>query len=77
MLRAKPRNEKTEKQKLKAILKEHTVINRLNVEIPNTLYKQMQRCAIEEGRSISLITRELWKRYLKDQDHDRSTRQKR
>ena len=76
MLRAKPpkktlKDEKRESQrdKLKALLKDHIEIKRLNVEIPNPLYKQMQRRAVDEGRSISTITRQIWKQYLKDQSH--------
>jgi len=76
MLRAKPpkkalKDEKRESQrdKLKALLKDHVKIKRLNVEIPNPLYKQMQRRAVDEGRSISTITRQIWTQYLKDQNH--------
>lgn len=76
MLRAKPpkkalKDEKRESQrdKLKALLKDHVEIKRLNVEIPNALYRQMQRRAVDEGRSISTITRQIWTQYLKDQNH--------
>lgn len=76
MLLAKPpkkalKDAKRESQrdKLKALLKDHVEIKRLNVEIPNPLYKQMQRRAVDEGRSISTITRQIWKQYLKDQNH--------
>lgn len=37
---------------------------RLNTDIEDSLYKRIKIRAIEEGRSISEITRELWIEYL-------------
>ena len=37
---------------------------RLNTDIEESLYKKIKIKAIEEGRSISEITRELWFEYL-------------
>ncbi len=44
--------ETTEKQK------------RLNAKIEESLYRQIKMKAVEEGRSISDITRSLWSEYL-------------
>jgi len=37
---------------------------RLNAEIEENLYKQIKMKSVEEGRSISDITRDLWSEYL-------------
>lgn len=37
---------------------------RLNAEIGETLHRQIKMKAVEEGRSISEITRDLWAEYL-------------
>ena len=37
---------------------------RLNAEIEETLYRKIKIKAVEEGRSISDITRDLWSEYL-------------
>lgn len=37
---------------------------RLNAEIEETLYRKIKMKAVEEGRSISDITRNLWVEYL-------------
>ena len=37
---------------------------RLNADIADTLYKRIKIKSVEEGRSISDITRELWIEYL-------------
>lgn len=37
---------------------------RLNAEIEESLYRQIKMRAVEEGRSISDITRDLWSEYL-------------
>ena len=41
------------------------VKKRLNVNIPEKLYKMMKIRATEDGKSVSKITRELWEKYLK------------
>ncbi len=50
------------------LLKEVTDTNekkrRLNTDIEENLYKKIKIKAIEEGRSISEITRQLWFEYL-------------
>ena len=37
---------------------------RLNAEIEESLYRQIKMKAVEDGRSISDITRQLWVEYL-------------
>lgn len=37
---------------------------RLNAEIEEGLYKRIKMKSVEEGRSISDITRDLWSEYL-------------
>ncbi len=37
---------------------------RLNADIEENLYKKIKGRAVEEGRSVSEITRELWIEYL-------------
>lgn len=37
---------------------------RLNAEIEEILYKRIKMKSVEEGRSISDITRDLWSEYL-------------
>ena len=37
---------------------------RLNAEIEESLYKQIKMKSVEEGRSISDITRDLWYEYM-------------
>ena len=37
---------------------------RLNAEIEESLYKRIKMKSVEEGRSISDITRDLWTEYL-------------
>ena len=37
---------------------------RLNAEIEETLYRKIKMRAVEQGRSISDITRDLWSEYL-------------
>ena len=37
---------------------------RLNAGIEETLYRRIKMKAVEEGRSISDITRDLWSEYL-------------
>lgn len=52
----------------KRILHEVTEITekkkRLNADIEETLYRKIKMRAVEEGRSISDITRDLWSEYL-------------
>jgi hypothetical protein len=38
---------------------------RLNAEIDESLYTQIKMRAVQEGRSISDITRDLWTEYLR------------
>lgn len=37
---------------------------RLNAEIEESLYRKIKMRAVEEGRTISDITRDLWSEYL-------------
>lgn len=39
---------------------------RLNAEIEEELYRKIKMRAVEEGRSISDITRDLWSEYLSE-----------
>jgi methionine aminopeptidase len=39
---------------------------RLNADIEETLYRKIKMRAVEEGRSISDITRDLWSEYLSE-----------
>jgi len=39
---------------------------RLNAEIEETLYRKIKIRAVEESRSISDITRDLWSEYLSE-----------
>jgi hypothetical protein len=39
---------------------------RLNAEIEEGLYRKIKMKAVEEGRTISDITRDLWEEYLKE-----------
>lgn len=60
----RPTQEQT-KQELQRVRADEA--RRLNVPVEPDLYKAMKRRAVEEDRSISEITRELWREYLKEQ----------
>lgn len=52
----------------KRILQDVTEVNekkkRLNADIEESLYRRIKMKSVEEGRSISDITRDLWSEYL-------------
>lgn len=47
-----------------------TGTKRLNAPVPADLYRRIQQQALDEGRSVAEITRELWARYLGVGDSD-------
>ncbi len=55
---------KTREKLLKEVTDTSEKKRRLNTDIEDSLYKQIKMKAIEEGRSISEITRQLWIEYL-------------
>jgi len=55
---------KTREKLLKDITDTSEKKRRLNTDIEDSLYKKIKIKAIEEGRSISEITRQLWVEYL-------------
>lgn len=59
-------------QRLKEAMKDDTGIKaRLNAELEKGLYKRIQMQALEEDRTVSAITRELWVKYLKRAENAR------
>lgn len=40
-------------------------IKRMNIDVDAQLYRRMKRQALEEDRTLSAITRELWAEYLR------------
>lgn len=38
--------------------------HRINVDVEDALYKQLKIRAVEEGRTLADITRDLWSKYL-------------
>ena len=55
---------KTREKILKEVTNTSEKKRRLNTDIEDSLYKKIKIQAIEEGRSISEITRQLWVEYL-------------
>lgn len=55
---------KTREKLLKEVTDTSEKRRRLNTDIEDSLYKKIKIQAIEEGRSISEITRQLWVEYL-------------
>ena len=55
---------KTREKLLKEVTDTSEKKRRLNTDIEDSLYKRIKIQAIEEGRSISEITRQLWFEYL-------------
>jgi len=52
------------KARLKKSLFDDSEKTRLNCEMEKTLYKRIQKRAIDEERTVSKITRQLWVEYL-------------
>ena len=53
------------KERLLQELQENAVpLRRLNADIEATLYRRMKARAVQEDRTLSAITRELWLQYL-------------
>jgi hypothetical protein len=40
-------------------------VRRMNIDVDAQLYRRMKRQALEEERTLSEITRELWSEYLR------------
>ena len=38
--------------------------HRINIDVEDALYKQLKIRAVEEGRTVADITRNLWSKYL-------------
>ena len=47
-----------------------TGVKRLNAPVPADLYRRIQQQALDEGRSVAEITRELWRHYLGGTDDE-------
>ena len=62
--RPTPRQETAEKIKRDLAGKGEPAIKRLNVNVTEDELRAMKGRALEEGRTVSDITRELWKEYL-------------
>ena len=45
-------------------------VKRLNIDMDADLYRRMKRQAVEEDRTLSQITRELWTEYLRNHASD-------
>jgi len=60
------RGDDTRKRILHEITETTEKKKRLNAEIEETLYRKIKMRAVEEGRSISDITRDLWSEYLSE-----------
>jgi hypothetical protein len=45
-------------------------MRRLNIDMDADLYRRMKRQAVEEDRTLSQITRELWTEYLRTRVHE-------
>jgi len=58
------RGDETRKRILHEVTESAEKKKRLNAEIEESLYKRIKMKAVEEGRSISDITRDLWSMYL-------------
>lgn len=58
------RGDETRKRLLHDVTDTAEKKKRLNAEIEESLYRQIKMRAVEEGRSISDITRDLWSEYL-------------
>ncbi len=58
------KGEELRKKILNEVRDEKEKTKRLNAEIEENLYKKIKWRAVEEGRSVSEITRELWIEYL-------------
>ena len=50
--------------KIQQILETGGTKKRLNAEVEAELYKRIRQRALEEGRSVSAITRQIWVEYL-------------
>lgn len=58
------RGDETRQRILQEVTETTEKKKRLNAEIEESLYRQIKMKAVEEGRSISDITRDLWSEYL-------------
>lgn len=58
------RGDEVRKRILHEVIETTEKKKRLNAEIEEALYRKIKMRAVEEGRSISDITRDLWSEYL-------------
>jgi hypothetical protein len=58
------RGDETRQRILSDVVEASEKKKRLNAEIEESLYRQIKMKAVEDGRSISDITRQLWVEYL-------------
>jgi len=67
-IKQRPTSERQVQEKTKSDLQRARAdeSKRLNVPVPPDLYRQMKRQAVEEDRTMSEITRQLWEEYLKE-----------
>jgi len=54
----------TQEETHERVVQQAVGYKRLNAPVPTDLYRRMQQQALDEGRSVSEITRELWAHYL-------------
>lgn len=59
----RPSREAT-RDRLVADVREGGKRHRINVDVEDALYKQLKIRAVEEGRTLADITRDLWSKYL-------------
>ena len=50
---------------LSEVMETGSRMRRLNIDMDADLYRRMKRQAVEEDRTLSEITRELWTEYLR------------
>lgn len=53
------------KERLLNSVRETGATRRMNIDVDAQLYRRMKRQALEEERTLSEITRELWAEYLR------------
>jgi macrodomain Ter protein organizer (MatP/YcbG family) len=53
------------KERLLDAVRETGATRRMNIDVDAALYRRMKRQALEEERTLSEITRELWDEYLR------------
>ena len=59
------KHETTRKRILEQVTDQKEKMRRLNADVPDSLFRRIKIRSIEEGRSVSDITRNLWLEYLR------------